>query len=93
MRIMVAGASGAVGRHLLPKLVQRGHSVAGLARSPAKTDRICKAGAEAIVVDALDRAAVNAAVARARPDVIVHELTPISGASGGCSEGFLPAST
>ena len=81
MRIFVAGATGAVGRSLVPRLVGKGHSVVGLTRSPAKTGLLRELGAEPAVADALDRAAIHAAVAAAKPDVIVHQLTDLKGAS------------
>ncbi|WP_089177499.1 NAD(P)-dependent oxidoreductase [Bosea sp. AS-1] len=81
MRIFVAGATGAVGRSLVPRLVAKGHSVAGLTRSPAKSGFLRELGAEPVVADALDRAAIHAAVVAARPDVIVHQLTDLKGAS------------
>ena len=81
MRIFVAGATGAVGSRLLPRLVAAGHSVVGLTRSPAKAEAIRRAGGEAAVGDALNRAAVVAAVAGAGPDVIVHEMTSLRAAN------------
>jgi nucleoside-diphosphate-sugar epimerase len=81
MRILVAGATGAVGSRLLPLLVSAGHSVVGLTRSSGKADAIRRAGGEAGVADALNRAATVEAVAKARPDVIVHEMTSLAGAS------------
>jgi len=79
MKILIAGASGALGRQLVPLLVERGDEVTGMTRSPSKCEAIGKLGAEAIVADALDADAVSRAVAQARPDVIVHELTALSG--------------
>ena len=81
MRVFVAGATGTVGRRLVPLLIGAGHSVVGLTRAPDKADAIRDAGAEAVVADALNRAATVAAVARARPDVIVHEMTLLSAAN------------
>jgi 2-alkyl-3-oxoalkanoate reductase len=81
MRIFVAGATGAVGRRLVPRLVQAGHTVVGLTRTPAKMDLLRQWGAEPAVADALDKTAVHAAVSAARPDVIVHELTDLKGVS------------
>jgi nucleoside-diphosphate-sugar epimerase len=81
MRVFVAGATGAVGSRLVPLLVSAGHSVVGLTRTPAKADAIRRCGAEAAVGDALNRAAVVAAVASAKPDVIVHEMTSLSAAN------------
>ena len=77
MRIFVAGATGAVGRGLVPRLVGSGHSVVGLTRTPAKAGPLRELGAEPAVADALDEKAIHAAVAAARPDVIVHELTDL----------------
>jgi len=81
MRIFVAGATGAVGRRLVPLLVRAGHAVTGLTRTPANVPLVRELGAEAAVADALDARAVRAAIETARPDVIVHELTDLKGAS------------
>ncbi|MEU8221303.1 NAD(P)-dependent oxidoreductase [Kribbella sp. NPDC048915] len=78
MRVFVAGGSGVVGRRLVPQLVARGHEVTATTTSPAKVDQIKAAGAEGVVMDGLDAAAVGEAVALARPDVIVHQMTAIS---------------
>lgn len=77
MRIFVAGATGAIGRHLVPMLVERGHEVVGATRTPSKQDGLQRLGAEPVVVDALDAEAVGRAVGEAEPDVIVHQLTAI----------------
>jgi nucleoside-diphosphate-sugar epimerase len=79
--IFLAGATGAVGRALIPRLVERGHAVTGTTRSPAKADALRALGATPVVLDGLDRDAVVAAVAAARPDAIVHEMTALSGLS------------
>jgi nucleoside-diphosphate-sugar epimerase len=79
MRIFVAGATGVLGRALLPQLVARGHDVVGLTRTPAKQDLIRNLGARPVVADALDPDAVAGAVAEAEPEVIVHQLTALSG--------------
>jgi nucleoside-diphosphate-sugar epimerase len=79
MKIFVAGASGAVGRRLVPLLVANGHEVVGTTTSPEKEQGLREAGAEAAVVDVLDADAVTAAVQRAEPDVIVHQATALSG--------------
>ncbi|HEY6739764.1 MAG TPA: NAD(P)-dependent oxidoreductase [Actinopolymorphaceae bacterium] len=79
MRIFLAGATGAVGRALVPVLVQAGHDVVGTTRTPAKAAELAEAGAEPAVLDALDRDAVFDAVAAAEPDVVVHQLTALSG--------------
>jgi nucleoside-diphosphate-sugar epimerase len=81
MRIFVAGATGAVGRRLVPRLVRAGHSVVGLTRTPDKAKFIRELGAEPLVGDALDETSVHAAVRAAKPDVIVHELTDLTGAT------------
>lgn len=81
MRILVAGATGAVGRRLIPRLIRAGHVVTGLTHTPAKAGLVWQLGAEPIVADALDEKSIGAAVAAARPDVIVHELTDLKGAS------------
>jgi len=77
MRIFVAGATGAIGSRLLPLLVQAGHAVTGMTRSESRTAGIRNAGADAVVADALEPLSVLQAVKRARPDVIVHQLTAI----------------
>jgi nucleoside-diphosphate-sugar epimerase len=77
MKVFVAGATGAVGRPLLPKLVAAGHDVTGTTRSEARAEAIRAAGATAVVVDALDAAALREAVAAAAPEVVVHELTAL----------------
>jgi 2-alkyl-3-oxoalkanoate reductase len=77
VRVFVAGASGAVGRPLVPKLVAAGHEVTGTTRSEERADAIRAAGATAAVVDALDAQALRQAVEAAAPEVIVHELTAL----------------
>ncbi len=81
MRVFVAGATGAVGSRLIQLLVSAGHSVVGTTRTPDKAEAIRRAGADVAVLDALDGAAVREAVISAKPDVIVHEMTALSGAS------------
>jgi len=77
MRVFVAGATGAIGRQLVPRLVEAGHQVTGMTRSPAKEGLLRELGAEPAVADALDPGQVARAVAQARPDVVVHQLTAI----------------
>ena len=79
MKIFVAGASGAVGKRLVPMLVAGGHEVAAMTRSPAKLDGLRATGAEPILADGLDRDAVTEAVTRVRPAVVVHQMTGLSG--------------
>ena len=73
----MAGASGAIGRPLLPLLVAAGHQVTGTTRSPQRADAIRAAGASAAIVDALDAEALRHAVEEAAPEVVVHELTAL----------------
>ena len=77
MNVFVAGATGAIGRELVPRLVAAGHSVFGMTRSEERRGLIEELGAVPVVADALDPEAVAEAVARARPDAIVHQLTAI----------------
>jgi nucleoside-diphosphate-sugar epimerase len=77
MRVFVAGATGAIGQQLVPRLVAAGHEVHGMTRSEAKQGMLHELGAVPVVADALDRDQVAEAVGRARPEVIVHELTAI----------------
>jgi nucleoside-diphosphate-sugar epimerase len=79
MRVFVAGASGALGARLVPQLVQRGHDVIGTTRSPEKAERLHALGAEPLVLDIFDRAAVGDAVREAAPDAIVHQATALAG--------------
>jgi 2-alkyl-3-oxoalkanoate reductase len=79
MKVFVAGATGALGRALVPQLVARGHEVVGMTRSAAKQDLVRSLGARPVVADALDSEAVAQAVASAEPEVIVHQLTALSG--------------
>ena len=78
MRVFVTGATGAVGRHLVPLLVAAGHEVTATTRTPGKVAQLRQAGAEAVVVDGMDRAGVTAAVRAAAPEVIVHEMTALA---------------
>jgi nucleoside-diphosphate-sugar epimerase len=81
MRIFVAGATGAVGRNLVPRLVAAGHQVVGTTRTQGKANLIRKLGGEPLVVDGLDADAVRRAVQSAAPDAIVHEMTDLKAAS------------
>jgi nucleoside-diphosphate-sugar epimerase len=81
MRVFVAGAGGAVGSRLVSLLASAGRSVVGLTHTPAKANVIRAAGAEAAIVDGLNRAAVVKAVVDAKPDVIVHQMTSLSAAN------------
>ncbi|POM25693.1 UDP-glucose 4-epimerase [Actinomadura rubteroloni] len=79
MKIFVAGATGVVGRRLIPALVQAGHEVVGTTRRADRTASIEEQKATPVVLDVLDAAATRAAVAEAAPDVIVHQLTDLAG--------------
>jgi nucleoside-diphosphate-sugar epimerase len=79
MRIFLAGASGTLGRRLVPQLVARGHHVVGTTRSQDRTAALRALGAEPAVVDPLDARAVRDAVVAARPEVVVHQLTALAG--------------
>ncbi len=77
MKVFVAGATGALGKQLVPMLVENGHHVVGMTRTESKRDQLRHVGAEPVVADALDADAVGRAVGEAAPDVIVHQLTAI----------------
>jgi nucleoside-diphosphate-sugar epimerase len=85
MRVFVAGGSGVIGRRLVPQLVARGHQVTATTTSAARLGLLEQLGAEAVVMDGLDAAAVGEAVAVARPDVVVHQMTALSVAHSGKS--------
>ena len=78
MKVFLAGATGAIGQQLIPRLVAAGHEVHGMTRSESKQEMVRDLGAVPVVADALDPDQVAEAVGRASPDVIVHELTAIS---------------
>ncbi|MEV4000774.1 NAD(P)-dependent oxidoreductase [Actinomadura sp. NPDC049753] len=78
MRVFVTGATGALGRHLVPGLIAAGHQVTAATRSPVKAAALRGTGAEPVVLDGLDRDAVVAAVRAAAPDVIVHQMTALA---------------
>jgi nucleoside-diphosphate-sugar epimerase len=79
MKVFLAGATGVLGRALVPQLVARGHEVVGMTRTASKQDLVRSLGARPVVADALDPDAVAQAVASAEPEVIVHQLTALSG--------------
>jgi nucleoside-diphosphate-sugar epimerase len=77
MRVFVAGATGAIGRQLVPRLVAAGHEVHGMTHNKSKQEMLAELGAVPVVANALDADQVADAVGRAKPDVVVHELTAI----------------
>lgn len=78
MRVFVTGATGALGRHLVPMLVAAGHDVTATTTTPAKAAGLRAAGAAPVVLDGLDREAVVAAVGAAAPEVVVHQMTALA---------------
>ncbi|KRC66826.1 dehydrogenase [Aeromicrobium sp. Root236] len=79
MRVFVAGGAGVLGRRLVPQLVARGHDVTATTTSAAKLGFLDQLGADSVVMDGLDAASVAEAVANAKPDVVVHQMTAIAG--------------
>jgi nucleoside-diphosphate-sugar epimerase len=89
-RIFVAGITGAIGRRLVPLLVSAGHDVTGSTRRPEQADRLRTLGVRPVVVDAYEADAVTAAVASARPEVVINQLTDLGGSTdGGLSDDRL----
>ncbi|MCP3772178.1 NAD(P)-dependent oxidoreductase [Paenibacillus sp. MZ04-78.2] len=78
MKILVAGATGVIGRSLLPILVREGHEVIGMTRNEASKSLISKLGASPLVADALERESMTHALREARPEVVIHQLTSLS---------------
>jgi NAD(P)-dependent dehydrogenase (short-subunit alcohol dehydrogenase family) len=76
-RTFIAGASGVIGRRLVPLLVAQGHTVAGMTRSPDRVDALRALGAEPVVCDVFDADALTAAVAAFAPDTVIHQLTDL----------------
>src|SRR5215211_5961028 len=83
MRVFVAGGTGVIGRRLVPQLVARGHQVTATTTSAGKLGLLEQLGAEGVVMDGLDAVSVGEAVAAARPDAIVHQMTGVSVAHSG----------
>ena len=79
MKVFLAGATGALGKSLVPRLIARGHTVIGTTTTEAKTAQLAELGATPVVLDLLDRDAVVQAVVDAQPDAIVHEATALTG--------------
>ena len=80
-RVFVAGASGAVGRRLVPLLLRAGHEVTGTTRSEEAAERLADLGVTPVVLDARDGAAVTSAIDAARPEVVIHQLTDLAGST------------
>lgn len=78
MKIFLAGATGAIGRRLLPRLMSAGHSVAAMTRSPIKAGQLQAVGVRAVVLDAFDREGLALTLERERPEVVMHQLTDLS---------------
>ncbi|HEY6654587.1 MAG TPA: NAD(P)-dependent oxidoreductase [Solirubrobacterales bacterium] len=85
MKVFVAGATGAIGKQLVPMLVEDGHEVTAMTRTPAKAEAIRSLGARPAIADALDPEGVAQAVGEADPEAVIHELTAIDAASFGRS--------
>jgi len=90
MKVFLAGATGAIGRPLVPALLAAGHEVTGMTRSTTSAAALTAAGANGIVVDAFDEPAVRAAITAAAPDVLLHQLTalPKSGGARAFAKGL-----
>ncbi|HEV7708671.1 MAG TPA: NAD(P)-dependent oxidoreductase [Asanoa sp.] len=86
MRIFVAGATGVVGRLLVPLLLESGHQVTGMSRSAGGAERVRSQGAAAVEGDVLDRDSLREAVLAAAPDAIIHQLTDLAGADGAATD-------
>jgi nucleoside-diphosphate-sugar epimerase len=93
MRVLVAGATGTVGRLLVPQLLQAGHQVTGTSRSSAGVERVRGLGASAVQADALDRDSLRQAVATATPDAVIHQLSDLSAGTGGKTDELRMAGT
>ncbi len=78
VKVFVAGGAGVLGRRLVPQLVARGHQVTATTTSPARLGLLEQLGAEGVVMDGLDAVSVGEAVAKARPEAIVHQMTGLS---------------
>lgn len=79
MKIFLAGATGALGRRLVPRLVSNGYQIVGMTRSAEKAESLRSVGVEPVVADGLDRDAVLQAVTRAKPEVVIHQMTSLTG--------------
>lgn len=82
MKTFIAGSTGAIGQSLVPYLIEKGHEVVALVRTPQKGKLVEALGAKVAVADALDKEELTAAIRRAQPEVIIHQLTALAGATG-----------
>src|SRR5262245_4148693 len=82
MKVFLAGSTGAIGKTLLPHLVASGHQVTGLVRNAAKAAQVVALGGVAAVADPFDRIQLTAAIERAEPEVVIHELTALAALAG-----------
>jgi nucleoside-diphosphate-sugar epimerase len=82
MKIFVAGSTGVVGKILVPQLIERGHEVFALVRNSQKSKDVKAAGAKAIIANALDKIELTESIKKTEPEVIIHQLTSLSNASG-----------
>lgn len=78
MKVFVAGSTGAIGRVLVPQLMEKGHEVVALVRDDRKAEALLAAGATVAVADALNKEALTAAIRKAEPEVIIHQLTALA---------------
>jgi nucleoside-diphosphate-sugar epimerase len=83
VRVFVAGGTGVIGRRVVPQLVARGHEVTATTTSAGKLESLARLGAKGVVMDGLDAASVGEAVAAARPEVLVNQMTALSAAHAG----------
>jgi nucleoside-diphosphate-sugar epimerase len=76
--IFLAGASGVIGRQLVPLLIEAGHRVTGTTRSPERADSLRRAGVKPVIVDVFDAVALQSVVADAAPEIVIHQLTDLA---------------
>lgn len=79
MRVFIAGGTGTIGRHLVTLLLEGGHEVVALGRTVEKARDLEASGAKVVLADALDKERLNAAIEEARPEVVIHQLTSLTG--------------
>ena len=79
MKVFVAGAGGAIGKRLIPQLVANGYEVVALSRSPKNVEPLRTTGAQVVIADALDHNALTRALEQAKPEIVIHQLTALTG--------------